>query len=1108
MSNPTIRLGLMPPLSGLVDIYGLEISRAARIACEEINQAGGLLGLPLEVVEEDDGSLPDTAVPAALRLLDEHGCVALIGNLLSNSRIAVVDQVVNLRCKPLLNFSFYEGSIRSPWFFHFAALPNQQIDRMIPFMARRFGPKMFFAGNNYEWPRGSIDAAKRALQGVDGDVVGEVYLPLGVPVTDLDALLDEVARSGADVFVPYFAGSDQMALLTRFTACGLKSRMAIVMGHFDEMMASRLPPHVRDGLYASNTYFMCLDTAENQRMLAQLARQPGVSALWPHGNGILTHLGEAVYLCVHAFANAVRAAGTTDAAALRLALKHVQVQGPQGLVQMDAQTQHASVNSFLVRCQADGMFTVIERFGLCPPQMPERYRAQPQDAKLHESEPSPEVAARFAAEMGAAQQRQGAARRILAVADMAILATDSRGQITEANRSACRLFGYKEEELVGLSVNLLMPPHFRERHAMLLQRFVEGEDNELRMSGRQEITGYRKDGSFFPLEASIAKFDTGDKLLLVVTMRDISVHKKNEDEQIRRATHDPLTGLPNRALIRERLANALQRSRRSGLSVALLFIDLDGFKLINDTRGHDAGDEVLKIVASRLLEQVRPGDTVARLTGDEFVVLCEQLEQPATLSGLAERLNQSLRQPCDLGTEPLVVTASIGVAIGGGSTHSAQDLLRQADTAMYAVKGRGRDSWQFFSESLHEQAQQRLAITTGLRMAIERQELSTRFQPILSTDSGQIMGAELLLRWKPDSGDVSPAVFIPIAEMTGAIVPIGLWVFREACRTEADWRRRWGAQAPYVAVNLSARQLSEENLAEQFLDILQASGADPQRLLLEITETALMADVETNLRVLRRLADLGLRVAVDDFGTGYSSLAQLSRMPVDVLKIDRAFVDGIDKSAESRTIIRAIISLGRALGLKLVAEGVENVAQHQELCANGCDLVQGYHFHQPMRVDALVSLLDNRPHPSLPNTVSALYFLIYASRATHPFTLPELESLKQQIGRINRTLGLSGCLIHDDGCFMQMLEGSREAVQVAMAKIQADPRHTDIHIVAQGAQKRRAFQEWGMNMGAQDMEALPPQPPAVGQAHRRITLMDIAQDPRTAYLLMTAQLRS
>ena len=242
MSNPTIRLGLMPPLSGLVDIYGLEISRAARIACEEINQAGGLLGLPLEVVEEDDGSLPDTAVSAALRLLDEHGCVALIGNLLSNSRIAVVDQVVNLRCKPLLNFSFYEGSIRSPWFFHFAALPNQQIDRMIPFMARRFGPKMFFAGNNYEWPRGSIDAAKRALQGVDGDVVGEVYLPLGVPVTDLDALLDEVARSGADVFVPYFAGSDQMALLTRFTACGLKSRMAIVMGHFDEMMASRLPP--------------------------------------------------------------------------------------------------------------------------------------------------------------------------------------------------------------------------------------------------------------------------------------------------------------------------------------------------------------------------------------------------------------------------------------------------------------------------------------------------------------------------------------------------------------------------------------------------------------------------------------------------------------------------------------------------------------------------------------------------------------------------------------------------------------------------------------------------------------------------------------------------
>jgi len=380
----------------------------------------------------------------------------------------------------------------------------------------------------------------------------------------------------------------------------------------------------------------------------------------------------------------------------------------------------------------------------------------------------------------------------------------------------------------------------------------------------------------------------------------------------RRATHDALTGLPNRALIRERLANALQRSRRSGLLVALLFVDLDGFKLINDTHGHEAGDFLLKTVASRLIEQVRTGDTVARLAGDEFVVLCEQVEQPDTISVLAERINDTLRLPVEFAGTPLFVTASIGVAIGNGSTHAADDLLRYADTAMYAVKAKGRDGWQFFSESLQDQARQRLVITNGLRTAIDNNELSPRFQPLVAAESGRIVGAELLLRWQPVSGEVSPAVFIPIAEMTGSIGAIGAWVFRQACLAEAAWRQRWGAQAPYISVNVSARQLDDETLADNFAAMLAETGANPAQLLLDLTETSLMADVETNLRVLRRLADLGLRVAVDDFGTGYSSLAQLTRLPVDVLKIDRAFVDGIDKSAESRAVIRAIIGLGRS----------------------------------------------------------------------------------------------------------------------------------------------------------------------------------------------------
>ena len=690
----TIRIGLMPPLTGLVKIYGPEITWAARIACDEINERGGVLGRPLELIVEDDGSLPDTAVPAARRLIDEHDCVAIIGNLLSNSRIAVATQVAEPKRIPLLNFSFYEGSISGRYFFHFAALPNQQIDRMIPFMAQRYGLKMFFAGNNYEWPRGSIDAAKRALLQIDGNCVGEEYLDISVTVTDIDRLLEQVARSGADVFVPYFAGTDQITLLTRFSEMGLKKRVAVVMGHYDEMLVSYLSPEVREGFYSSNTYFMSLDTLENRQYLQRLASQPGVDGVWPHGNGVLTNFGEGTYLCVHAFANAAEAAGTVESEALVNALERVRVVGPQGAVEMDAVTHHASVNTYLSRCNPDGTFTIVERFGNNLPQIPERYREQMQAAQLHESPTTPEVTARLAAEIGAAQRKLGTAQQILTIADMAILATTATGIITEANRCACQIFGYGENELIGMSVHLLLPPHFRQRHVELLRGFVESTETERRMSGRAEVSGYRKDGSFFPLEAAIAKFrnsDQGDDWLLVVTMMDITERKKAEENLTRRATHDPLTGLPNRALIRERLTTALQRSRRSGISVALLFIDLDGFKLINDTYGHDAGDLVLKSVTQRLIDQVRPGDTVARLAGDEFVVLCEQVEQPVAMSVLAERINDSLRHPINDNGTPLFVTASIGVAIGNGSTHSADDLLRYADTAMYAVKEKVRD---------------------------------------------------------------------------------------------------------------------------------------------------------------------------------------------------------------------------------------------------------------------------------------------------------------------------------------------------------------------------------------------------------------------------------
>ncbi|WP_275887971.1 EAL domain-containing protein [Azonexus hydrophilus] len=1100
-----IRLGLMSPLTGLVGLYGQEIVNAARIASEEINQRGGLLGRSLELVVEDDGSVPATAVPAAERLLDQHGCVALIGNLLSSSRIAVVAQVAAPRQIPLLNFSFYEGSISSRYFFNFAALPNQQIDKMIPFMAQRYGVKMFFAGNNYEWPRGSIDAAKRVLQRLEGTVVGEEYLSIGASKDEIEHLLEQLACSGADVFVPYFAGSDQLAILTRFAERGLKQRMTVVMGHYDEMLVSQLPPAVREGLYSSSTYFMSLRTAENHRLLQQLARQPGVTGIWPHGNGVLTNFGEAAYLCVHAFARAVEAAGSVAAEALIGALEQVWVSGPQGVVEMDAATHHASVNAYLACCNADGSFDVVQSFGRIPPQIPERYRRHADEAVASAEAPAvPAAAARLVVEMGQGRMRHENAQHILSVADMAIIATDGRGVITESNRCAESLFGYERQELLGMSIHLLLPPHFRQRHAELLAAFVQGDEQERKMGGRNDVVGYRKDGTFFPLEASIAKFRDGDDWLLVVTLRDITERKRAEEELTRRATHDALTGLPNRVLIRERLTQALQRSRRSGLNVALLFIDLDGFKLINDTYGHEVGDLLLQSVARRLIEQVRPGDTVGRLAGDEFIALCEQVEEPVSMSLLAARINDILRQPVVFQGHDLFVTGSVGVAIGNGSTHSADDLLRYADTAMYAVKESGRDGWQFFNESLQAQAQQRLTITNGLRQAIERDEFSVRFQPIVGAESGRIAGAELLLRWTPASGEVSPAVFIPIAELTGAIVPIGLWVFRQACRAEAEWRNRWGNEAPYISVNVSARQLSETTLVENFSAILQETGAEPTRLLLEITETALMADVETNLRILRRLADLGLRVAVDDFGTGYSSLAQLTRLPVNVLKIDRAFVDGIERSEESRAIIRAVIGIARSLGLKLVAEGVETGAQQRELCTYGCDLIQGYYFHRPLEEQTFCATFEREQGEFVGETRPPLYYLLYVSRSRALMTEEELLDLLQRVRRHNRLTGVSGCLIYHEGEFMQLLEGRQEDLQVLRDKIAADQRHEGFRVVAEGPLQRRVFNDWGMVLRHVRTADNGEQPDFSAWQKRQIRFADLADDPQLCYAYISA----
>lgn len=968
MADRAFKLGLLAPLSGVVALYGEEIIRAARIAVDEVNQNGGVLGQPLELVVEDDGSIPDTAVPAAEKLAKEDGCIALIGCLLSNSRISVVNRVADPLKIPLLNFSFYEGSILSRYFFNFAALPNQQIDKMIPYMASHFGPKMFFAGNNYEWPRGSIDAAKKVLLSGKGEVVGEEYFEMGSE--DFDDLLARVTRSGADVFVPYAAGMDQLNLLTRFYEKGLKERMAVVMGHYDEAMVQFLTPEVRENLFSSNTYFMAVDTKENQEYLRKLRQFDGVTALWPDGNGVLTNFGEGTYLCVKAFAQAVNSCGSANQEVIIDALAAVNLKGPQGNVSMNADTHHASVNSYLAKCNRDGKFSIVESFGCIPPEIPARYQHMlnidnrtgcendgVSDAKLDTTRHSQLNESR--AELSTTDYDSHDMHRLLSLVDAAIVAVSEDGTITYVNEGTSLQFGYPIDELVGLSVHLLVPPHYRSEHKNHFNMFMSSDQNRILMSARGEITAYRKDGSFFPAEASISKFDSSAGKVAVVTIMDLTERKSNEQAILHDAMHDPLTGLPNRVLIKERLDRAVLRATRADTFLAVFFIDLDRFKLVNDNYGHEVGDTLLVKASERMLSVVRPGDTVGRFGGDEFVVICDQLSNLDIADTLAKRIVDIFKEPIKFEYGELFSTASVGVAVYQGGDETAESMLRKADTAMYYSKEMGRDQWQPYSEQIGAQVKSQLSVSNGLRSAIERDEMFLQYQPIIDVASRKMVGVEALIRWNGPDGVVRPDIFIPIAELNGTILPIGKWVFEQACLTLKRWINRFGeALTPYMSINLSARQLVDEDIVEQFIEITKSVGVPADKIVLEVTETSLVTDVEINLAKLTALNKLGIKIAIDDFGTGYSSMGQLKLFSVDILKIDKSFVDHIEQSEDDYAIAAAIIHMSRALGIAVTAEGVESEGQLQILEGLGCCNIQGYLFSRPQAVEGINGFLD------------------------------------------------------------------------------------------------------------------------------------------------------
>ncbi len=445
--------------------------------------------------------------------------------------------------------------------------------------------------------------------------------------------------------------------------------------------------------------------------------------------------------------------------------------------------------------------------------------------------------------------------------------------------------------------------------------------------------------------------------LLLFSM-DLTERRQHESDLAHRATHDPLTDLPNRSAFLAHLGAALDSLVREPGLVGVLFFDLDRFKVVNDSLGHGAGDELLVAVGRRLREGLRPGDIIARLGGDEFTVLLLGRTDTDELIAAGESLQQRLATPIEVAGQSISISCSIGIATAEVGGESAVEMMQWADAAMYQAKEHGRNRIWVFDDALAAEVRGRLELDQRLRAAVDNKQFEVHYQPEVELSGGRILGAEALLRWRTETGLVSAAEFIDLAEETGLIIPIGRWVLEEGCRQAAEWAARWPDRRLTVRVNLSARQIDDERLVDQVADVLASTGLDPERLCLEITETAIMADAEASRRILEALDALGVSLAVDDFGTGYSSLAYLKQFPVDVLKIDRSFVDGLPGDAEDSAIVATIIRLAESLGMDVTAEGIETPEQAATLTAMGCAKGQGYHFARPMPADEVTARLE------------------------------------------------------------------------------------------------------------------------------------------------------
>ncbi|HEY4357128.1 MAG TPA: EAL domain-containing protein [Acidobacteriaceae bacterium] len=541
----------------------------------------------------------------------------------------------------------------------------------------------------------------------------------------------------------------------------------------------------------------------------------------------------------------------------------------------------------------------------------------------------------------------------------AVACTDTPGNITYLNRVAQEMTGWKLDEACDRpfgEVIRILDADTRETIPNPAEMAI-AQNQALRLPPNCVLV--RRDGFEIPIEDSVAPIHDreGHATGAVIVFHDVTEERAMAAQIVHSARHDFLTGLPNRVLLHDRVSQAIASALRGSRKIAVMFLDLDGFKHINDSLGHAVGDQLLQSIAKRLVACVRPSDTVSRQGGDEFVVVLADMAQPDGANQVAKRMLEAVAEPHPIEGHDLLVTTSIGVSLYPDDGVDAGTLIKNADTAMYQAKEHGRQNYQFFKSAMNVRAVERQSLEAGLRRALKQNEFSLHYQPKVSLRTGEITGAEALIRWThPTQGMMSPAQFIPIAEDSGLIEQIGIWVLREACTQARAWLDA-GLRVGTVAVNISALQLREENFLEHLDAVLKETGLDPRFLELELTESGLMKHAGFTEIILQSLRARGVLLAVDDFGTGYSSLSYLRRFPIDVLKIDQSFIQQISSAPDENPIVTAVIGMGRALKLKVVAEGVETGEQLAFLQAHQCDEAQGYFFSRPVPAEQFAALL-------------------------------------------------------------------------------------------------------------------------------------------------------